>query len=206
LNIEGEKYYTNSDTLSLMDQQPNSIKLHLKNDLGIAEELPFQTTVNVYPKGHNMISPGEVEKRLNFLISGIVETRIIGINGNEKITEFFFPNSFFCSLSSFLNQKPTDVYMTCLTDCVIESISYNDYFNALETSLVVNIFGRKIAENSYLLRIKREKDMLTKSAGERYLELMKKRPEVMQQIALSKIALYLGIHPRSLSRIRRDVF
>jgi CRP-like cAMP-binding protein len=186
-------------------QQPTSISLFLKQ-IGIEDSLPFATAVNVYPKGYNIIKPGDVEKRINFLISGIVETRIIGINGNEKITEFFFPNNFFCSLSSFLSQKPTDVYMTCLTDYVIESISYNDYQSALQTSLVVNKLGRKIAETSYLLRIKREKDMLTKTAGERYVELMKKRPEVMQQIALSKIALYLGIHPRSLSRIRREVF
>ena len=184
----------------------SNISLYLKENLGIGDPLPFSTTVTKYIKGDNIISPGEVESKINFLISGIVETRILSINGNEKITEFFFPDNFFCSLSSFLSQKSTDVYMTCLSDCVIESISYNDYHNALETSLAVNKLGRKVAEASYLLRIKREKDMLTKTAGERYLELMKKRPEVMQQIPLSKIALYLGIHPRSLSRIRRDVF
>jgi CRP-like cAMP-binding protein len=183
-----------------------SISEYLKNNLKYSEKLPFDTLVRTYPKNVHLISPGEIEKNISFLISGIVETKIVKQNGDERITEFFFPNHFFCSLSSLLTQNPTNVFMTCLTDCVIESISYEDYRGALEKSLIVNKLGRKIAEESYLLRIKREKDMLTKTASERYVELMKSRPEVLHDIPLSKIAKYLGIDPHSLSRIRRSAF
>lgn len=189
-----------------MDEPCLSISDYLKNNLGYTKKFPIPTITKVYPKGFCLISKGDVEQNIHFLISGIVETKIIKKNGDERITEFFFSNNFFCSLSSFLGQKPTDVYMTCLTECTIESISYKDYVKALEKSLIVNKLGRKVAEHSYLLRIKREKDMLTKTAGERYLELMKDRPEVMREIALAKIAKYLGIDPRSLSRIRRSAF
>jgi len=183
-----------------------SISEYLKNNFGDTEKLPFDTVVKKYPKNFCLISPGEVEERINFLISGVVETKIVKTDGTERITEFFFPNQFFCSLSSLLTQNPTNIYMTCLTDCTIESISYKDFNKALEKSLIVNKLGRKIAEQSYLLRIKREKDMLTKTASERYVELMKNRPEVIQEISLSKIAKYLGIDPHSLSRIRANAF
>jgi len=183
-----------------------SISEYLKTNFGDNEKLPFDTFVKTYPKNFRLISPGQIEERINFLISGVVETKIKKKDGNERITEFFFPNQFFCSLSSLLTQQPTNVYMTCLTDCTIESISYKDFNQALEKSLIVNKLGRKIAEQSYLLRIKREKDMLTKTASERYVELMKNRPEVIQEISLSKIAKYLGIDPHSLSRIRASAF
>lgn len=179
---------------------------YIRDKLRYNGELPFTISTKVYPKDFCLISPGDIEKNINFLISGIVETRIIKKDGSERITEFFYPNNFFCSLSSFITQNPTNVYMTCLTDCVIESISYEEYNAALETSLITNKLGRKVAEHSYLLRIKREKDMLTKTASERYIDLMKSRPEVIQEIPLAKIAKYLGIDPRSLSRIRGTVF
>lgn len=184
----------------------SGIQDYLKNNLKYNEKLPFNISVKVYPKGFCLISPGEVENNINFLVSGIVETRIIKKDGNERITEFFYPKSFFCSLSSFLTREPSSVYMTCLTDCIIESISYEDYNADLETSLIVNKLGRNFVEQSYLLRIKKEKSMLTQNASERYMALMKNRPEVIQDIPLSKIAKYLGINPRSLSRIRRQMF
>lgn len=179
---------------------------YLKKSWGHEEILPFEISINTYPKDTCIISPGDIENKINFLVSGIVETKIVKSNGNERITEFFFPNHFFCSLSSFLTQNPTDVVMTCLTDCTIESISYDDYHKVLDKSLVANKLGREIAEQSYLLRIKREKDMLMKTASERYLDLMRNRPEIFQEIPLAKIAKYLGIDPRSLSRVRRTVF
>lgn len=179
---------------------------YLKKNLGWTKALPFKTSIKVYPKGHCLLSPGEVEQNLRFLVSGIVETIIIKKNGEERITDFFFPNNFFCSLSSLVTQKPTDVYMRCLTECTIESVFYKDYNKALKKSLLLNQLGRKIAEQSYLLRIKREKDMLTKTASERYLDLVKNRPDVIQQIPLLKIAKYLGINSHSLSRIRRTIY
>jgi CRP-like cAMP-binding protein len=190
----------------MSEKNHSGILEYIREKLGYNGELPFSIQTKTYPKDFCLISPGDVEKNINFIVSGIVETRIIKKDGSERITDFFYPNNFFCSLSSFITQNPTNVYMTCLTDCVIESIPYNEYNAALETSLIANKLGRKIAENSYLLRIKREKDMLTKTASERYVDLMQSRPEVIQEIPLSKIAKYLGIDPRSLSRIRGIVF
>lgn len=180
---------------------------YLKKNLGWTKnKLPFNTHLKVYPKGYCLIRPGEMETNIHFLVSGIVETAFVAKNGEEKITDFFFANNFFCSLSSLVTRKPTDVYMRCLTECTIESVLYTDYNEDLKTSLLLNQLGRKVAEQSYLLRIKREKDMLTKTASERYLELIKNRPEIIREIPLTKIAKYLGINSHSLSRIRRTMF
>jgi CRP-like cAMP-binding protein len=184
----------------------NSIALYLSTNLNTKEPLPFKTRVRHYKKGDCIISVGEVEQKVNFLLEGIVETLLITPDGTERITEFFYPNNFFCSLSSFLKQKPTGVTMTCLTNCVVESFSYTDYHQALENSLLANKLGRHIAEESYLLRIKREKELLSKTASERYKDLIETRPEVVKEISLLKIAKYLGINSHSLSRIRKEIF
>jgi hypothetical protein len=48
-------------------------------------------------------------------------------------------------------------------------------------------------------------EIMTKSAEERYLNLMKTRPEILQRIHQKHIASYLGITTQSLSRIRKNL-
>ncbi len=71
--------------------------------------------------------------------------------------------------------------------------------------MLANKLGRIVAEHYYINKTKREKDFLTKSATERYLELVNTRPELVQQIPVHFIAKYLGIKPESLSRIRKEI-
>ena len=47
--------------------------------------------------------------------------------------------------------------------------------------------------------------MLTKKPEERYLELLKKRPFLLNEIPLYLIASYLGITDVALSRIRKRI-
>ena len=47
--------------------------------------------------------------------------------------------------------------------------------------------------------------MISDSAKDRYLELMKTKPQIMQNVPLKHIATYLGITDSSLSRIRKEV-
>ena len=48
-------------------------------------------------------------------------------------------------------------------------------------------------------------EVITKSATERYLDLIKAKPEVLKFAPLKNIASYLGITDTSLSRIRKDI-
>ena len=46
--------------------------------------------------------------------------------------------------------------------------------------------------------------MITETAEERYANLLKNRPDILQQAPLKHIASYLGITDTSLSRIRKE--
>lgn len=47
-------------------------------------------------------------------------------------------------------------------------------------------------------------ESMTLTAQERYLNMMKNNPELIQRISQKHIASYLGITPQSLSRIRKN--
>lgn len=157
-----------------------------------------------FKKGDIITDYGQIERKLYFINSGFVQLTMLH-DGEEKIIDFFFQDNFVCAFTSFLKQEPSDVRITTLTDCETEEISYNDLQEAYRTSLIANQLGRILTEQIYMTKTKREKDFLTKSAQERYAELISLRPDILKFIPVNKIAKYLGIHPESLSRIRKSV-
>ncbi|HOZ51705.1 MAG TPA: cyclic nucleotide-binding domain-containing protein [Chitinophagaceae bacterium] len=168
------------------------------------DELPFPTSFKTFSKNSIITHYHHVEQNAYFLIDGMVRISMQR-EEEERILEFFFPNSFFSSYTSFLTQSPSDVEIQALTDIQVEIIHYNDLQKAYQTSLLANQLGRIVAEHYYIWKTKREKDFLLKSATERYNELLAKRPELVQQIPVHMIAKYLGIKPESLSRIRKEI-
>jgi CRP-like cAMP-binding protein len=167
-------------------------------------DLPFPVSDKSFAKNDIISDYSIVEKMVYFLESGIVQISLPHQNGEIRILDFFFSNSFFCSYSSLLKQQPSDVQLTAITDCKVKTIHYADLKKAYESSILANKIGRLEAEKFYLKRVKREKDFLTKSAEERYKDIMSENPEFINQISVNKIARYLGIHPESLSRIRKQ--
>lgn len=168
------------------------------------DDLPFHTEIKEISKNTIITRYGQVEHYAYFLLQGIVKINM-NYNGEERILEFFLPNSFFSSYTSFLTQKPSDVEITALTDIVVETIYFRDMAKAYETSLLANKLGRMVTEQYYIRKTNREKDFLTKSATERYMELLEERPELLRDIPVNMIAKYLGIKPESLSRIRKEI-
>ena len=84
----------------------------------------------------------------------------------------------------------------------MDMVYYKDLMESFSTSLEANQFGRIITEHGYIRKSNREKDFLSKTAEERYLQMFNSHSNYLHQIPVNKIARYLGIHPESLSRIR----
>jgi len=64
--------------------------------------------------------------------------------------------------------------------------------------------GRLILEEYYARLEERLISIQFKSAKERYLTLLKNRPEIIQRAPLGRIASYLGMKQETLSRIRAE--
>ena len=70
---------------------------------------------------------------------------------------------------------------------------------------MVSEVGRKVIEHQFILKANRELEMLSKTAEERYMELIEQSGHLILDQPVKEIASYLGIHPESLSRIRRRI-
>lgn len=179
----------------------NYIKRHFKIEV---EFFPFTVYTKSFKNNDIITKIHSTEQNIYYLKSGIVEFTLYG-EKHDRIIDFFFEDDLFCALTSLILQKPTEIEVRALTDCAVEFLKYSEIQETYKHSLLANQISRKLTEQAYILKFNREVSFLKHSAHERYFELIKKRPEVMNRIPVKKIAEYLGIHPESLSRIRKSI-
>jgi CRP-like cAMP-binding protein len=173
-----------------------------KEKLGTPKIIPFEVKKVIYKKGETTIEEGQIENNIYFIVSGKVAS-IMQTSKSERVVDFAFSGELYSSLSSLIKQKPSDISLVCLSKCEMQVIPYDGLKEACKTSIFANTFFNHFLQFSYLKRVQKEKDGLTKEPEQRYLDLLKSRPHIFQEVPMAYIAKYLGIHPNSLGRIRK---
>lgn len=168
-------------------------------------ELPFKTTTLNLKKGAIITDYGQYEKNLYYIKSGIAQLTFLTEDFKERIIYFHTENTFVSVVSSFYQKVPSDVQLSCVTNCELEFIDLEQFEKACETSLLANRFMNRELKMFLLKLIKKQKDVHRKSASDMYKELFETHPELIKRLPIKKLAQYLGIYPESLSRIRREL-
>lgn len=159
-----------------------------------------------YAKGDFVLKEGQIAQSYAIIESGLMRSFVHDFNGNEITTNFFDSHDISIEVSSLFQRIPTSENIQVLTDCVCWEISF-DVFQALFHSIKgFSEWGRAWMSNELFMLKQRSVTMLTKSATERYLELLEQKPQIIQQASLKYVASYLGITDTSLSRIRKEIF
>ncbi|WP_158800457.1 Crp/Fnr family transcriptional regulator [Pedobacter sp. L105] len=148
-----------------------------------------------------LLAEGDVAKRMYFVASGALR---LFFNDLEKdvTVQFFFENTFVCSMESFLENKPSRLNVETLEKGVYYSVSKEHYLilketvPAFKTHFELFIQGRMFHYLNLLL------DYIRQSPEQRYRMLVQEHPEILQRVPHYYIASYLGITPVSFSRIR----
>lgn len=147
-------------------------------------------------------SPFTIEKHLNFIISG--SGGLLKWHENNFIClGLGFNGDFLCDYPSFLNQEESSLETLVFEDSELFSINYQNFTQILSSERG-EILRRKIAEGIMTSQQDSAKELLTKTASERYNDLLIKYPDILIRTPNKYIASYLGITPQSLSRIRKS--
>jgi len=148
----------------------------------------------------------DIEHHISFIESGVVRLYIPKENPEKEITfGFSFKNQFISAYDSFLTQKPSAYELQTLTETTILSITYDDLQAVYKTTQIGNLIGRLTAERLFLIKSKREQNLLNLTAEERYVKLFKERPGLLKVIPLKYISSYIGVTAQALSRIRKRI-
>ena len=156
------------------------------------------------PKKTIFLKINQIENHISFIESGVVRLFIPKENPEKEITfGFSFKDQFVSAYDSFLTQKPSLYQLQTLTETSVLSITYKDLQAVYKTTQIGDLIGRLTAERLFLIKSKREQNLLNLSAEERYLKLFKERPELLKVIPLKYISSYIGVTSQALSRIRK---
>jgi CRP-like cAMP-binding protein len=123
----------------------------------------------------------------------------------ERTGQFFFENSWYTDYESWLTRQPAAVSVEALEPTELMVIAFRDLERLYETNSKFERVGRLMAENTIIRIRNRNLSLLNDTPEERYLQLLKERPKVIERVPQNIIASFLGIEPETLSRIRKKI-
>lgn len=170
------------------------------------EEEAFVSILEVIKikKKEFILKEGQICNKITFINSGC--TRVFyNVDGIENTIQFFFGDSWYTDYESFLTGQPANENMQALQASEVIQIKKEDLYKLYDQHPIFDRVGRVMAENAFISVIRRNQMLTNEEPELRYLNLMKQRPELVQQIPQHYIASYLGIKPESLSRIRKRI-
>ncbi len=156
--------------------------------------------IKEYPKDTILKEANKTEKHLNIIISGCGGNLIWNKN-NFICIDLAFEKQFLNDYMSFAQQRPTPIEVKLFEDTKIFRISNTKFQQVFNEGNYGNIITKIISETSFFHKQQQQIDLLTKTAKERYIELLKTQNKI-EKIPLKYLASYLGVTPQSLSRLR----
>lgn len=155
-------------------------------------------------KGTILLREGQKSKESYFVLNGCIRTYFI-VDGEEKTTAFYTEMEALTP-PCVISQTPSEYYVSCLEDTIL--VASNSDMEAEMNSKFpkFEIMCRKLSEELLAKQRIDFDEFKTSSPEQRYLNLLQKRPDLIQRVPQHQLASYLGITPQSLSRLRARIF
>lgn len=123
----------------------------------------------------------------------------------EVTTDFAFEGDWATDNLSRLNHSASFINIKAIEDSELLVFKQADLERLYSKIPKLEKLGRQLMENAFVKIAQLSIDLQVLSATERYTKLLKAHPEILQRVPLYHIANYLGIAPKSLSRIRNEL-
>lgn len=159
----------------------------------------------VFPKNQIIEQEGKVPKHLYFVVSGFMRLFYTNNLGDEVTTHINCPPGFLTSYTHFVNQVKSNENVECITECELLRITKMDLDFLVQNSLAFKDFSLWVFQQSIEYNENRSKDLAALPAAQRYKKLVDQYPEMVRNVPLQYIASFLGMNPKSLSRIRKQI-
>ncbi len=158
-----------------------------------------------FPKNSILEEEGKIPEYLYFVVAGFVRLFHYNDKGEEVTTHINCPPGFITSYSNFAGQQKADENLECVTDCELLRITKTHLDLLTQQSPSFKDFSILVFQQSLSYNENRSKELATLTAEQRYLKLMEQYPEVLHNVPMQYIASFLGMNPKSLSRIRKQI-
>lgn len=154
-------------------------------------------------KGTILLKEGQKSKESYFVLKGCIRTYYV-LEGEEKTTAFYTEMDALTP-PCVINKTPSEYHVSCIEDSIL-LISNSDMEVEINSKFPkFDIMCRMLSEELLAKERIDFDEFKTSSPEQRYLNLLQKRPDLIQRVPQHQLASYLGIKPQSLSRLRARI-
>jgi CRP/FNR family transcriptional regulator, anaerobic regulatory protein len=153
-------------------------------------------------KGQFLLRSGDPCDLIYYCDQGLFRMFYENENGSEHIKNFVTDGRLFTDYRAFLTATPAYLSIQALEDSRFAAFTKATAEHLYERHACWETFGRKLAEELFIAKSVKERELAELSAEERYRLFLRQYPGLEQRIPQYQIAAFLAINPVSLSRIR----
>ncbi len=153
-----------------------------------------------------LLAEGQVCDFIGFVNTGVLIYFKTKESGDEVTTDFAFEGDWVNINLSRLASVPSTLSIRAIEECEVVMLKQKDLNDLYQRIPKLERLGRILTEQAYINIVDQTVELQIHSAKERYENLLKRHPKLLQKVPLYHIANYLGIAPKSLSRIRKEIF
>lgn len=154
-----------------------------------------------------LLNEGDISKKAYIIEQGCIRAWFNN-KGKDVTFQFFFENEAVSSIESFRRGTPSLYSIETIEPCVLHWIHKKDWLNLQAEIYAIPELREQFIDitlNRQLNYMQHFMSFIKHTPKERYLNLIKEKPQIIRRIPQHYIASYLGITSVSLSRIRNAV-
>jgi len=145
---------------------------------------------------------GSIDTNIYYVESGSLRVFVLD-DYEEQTIRLGYKENLIVSLDSFLTGNPSELFIQAIKKTVLKVVTKQQIEQFLKTENN-KILWTKILENLIVQQMEREIDILTNSPKERYERVLKRSPQLFQEIPHRHIANYLRMSAETLSRLKKS--
>ena len=168
-------------------------------------DIKSRWTLRSFQKNQIILATGQVEQYFYFIVEGVHRLYFLDANNVEQTTAFGYHPNFSGNLYSLFTQLPSDYFLEALTHGSMLALAASDLRDIYEKYPVMDRWGRLFYQDILVGRGKREREMMTMTAKERFHRLYRESPHLFQLVPHKHLASYIGMRPETFSRMWKSV-
>ncbi len=156
-------------------------------------------------KNEIIFTEGKISEEIYFVSKGCVRL-FYNVDGVDKTAFFYTEGQYICAGESYTFNVPAIENYQAIEDTELFVFTKEKIEVLLKEVPKFEIIARITTENELITCQKVIASFVTKSAEQRYLDLLDTQGELFRRVPQQYIASFLGVSPETLSRIKSRVF
>lgn len=188
-----------------MDRLIENIKAYICLKQSDIQMLKAAVRKKVFQKNEIIFSEGRISNEIYFVTKGCVRL-FYNVSGHDKTAFFYTEEQFICAGESYTFRVPANENYQAVETTEVLVLGKTEIEKLLKEVPKFEVIARIATENELITCQKVIASFVTKSAEERYIDLLNAQGELFQRVPQQYLASFLGVSPETLSRIKARVF